>query len=49
MTSGAVVCSKRASVLSGTIGLQDTPGMTVGDVEVSEVDCATAWIPEAGT
>ena len=42
MTNGAVVFSKRANVLSGTIGLPDTPGITVGEVEVSEVGWATA-------
>ena len=49
MTSGAVVCSKRAIALSGTIELPDIAGMTLGELEVSEVDCACAAMPEAGT
>ena len=42
MTSGAVPCSKRAKALSGTIVLPDAVGMLAGEVEVNEVDCATA-------
>ena len=42
MTSGAVPCSKLATALNGTIELFPTVGMLVGEVEVNEVDCATA-------
>src|SRR5262249_39816798 len=48
-TKGAVVCSNRANVLSGTIGLPETPGMMVGAFAVSDVDWATAAIPDEGT
>ncbi len=49
ITSGAVVYSKRAMALSGICELPAVEITGAVGLEVSDVEVATAWLPDAGT